>query len=105
MAYDINWFKNNMKPVFANGLGNCSACCLRNLDKELFCKKLTCVDKDSCSFVFWDTTNPGEHRELLMGLPSTDMVGWFRKTSVEHAQEISGNVINKALQNQKQYVK
>ena len=105
MAYDINWFKDNMKPVFANGLGNCSACCLRNLDEELFCKKLTCVDESSCSFVFWIPKNTGIHRELLMGLPSKDMVKWFRKTPVERTREISGNIINKALQNQEQHVK
>ena len=105
MAYDINWFEDNMKPVFANGLGDCSSCCLRNLDKELFCKKLTCVDETCCHFVFWDTKIPGFHGELLMGLPSKDMTEWFRKTTVERAQEITGNIINKALQNQKQHVK
>lgn len=105
MAYDMNWFEDNMKPVLANGLGNCSACCLRNLDKELFCKKLTCVDGHCCHFVFWTTKNPGQHRGLLMGLPSKDMTEWFRKTPVERAREISGNVIDKTLQNQKQHVK
>ena len=105
MSYNINWFENNMQPVLADGLGNCSACCLRNLDKDLFCKKLTCVD-DTCScFVFWDTKNPGQHRELLMGLPSKDKTEWFRETPVERTQEITINIINKALQNQKQYVK
>jgi len=105
MAYDINWFENNMQPVLVDGLGNCSACCLRNLDKDLFCKKLICVDERCCNFVFWDTKNPGQHRELLMGLPSKDMTEWFRKTSVRRVQEITGDMINKALQNQKQNVK
>ena len=105
MAYDINWFEDNMKPVFANGLGDCSSCCLRNLDKDLFCKKLICVDESVERFVFWTTKNPGRHRELLMGVPSKDMTEWFRKTTVERAQEITGDMINKALQNQKQNVK
>jgi len=105
MAYDINWFEDNMKPVLVNGLGDCSACCLRNLDKALFCEKLTCFDEASCSFVFWDTKNPGRYRELLMGLPSKDMTDWFCKTPMGRARKITANIINKALQNQKQHVK
>ena len=105
MAYDINWFEDNMKPVFATGLGNCSACCLRNLDKSLFCEKLTCDDEDSYSFVFWSTKNPAYHRELLMGLPSKDMTEWFNKTPVDCALKISSDIIIKELQNRKQNVK
>ena len=98
MAYDINWFEDNMKPVFANGLGDCSACCLRNLDKELFCKKLTCVDAGWSFFVFWTTKKPGLYRELLMGLPPNDMVEWFNRTPLVRVQRITSNMINKALQ-------
>ena len=105
MSYDINWFEENFVAIPCGVFGNCSACCFRNLSKELFCKKLECVDQNSGVCVYWDTKNPGQHRELLMGLPSKDMTEWFRKTTVEHAQEITGNMINKALQNQKQYVK
>lgn len=105
MSYNINWFEENFVAIPCGVFGNCSACCFRNLSKELFCKKLTCVDERCCHFVFWVTKNPGQQRELLMGLPSKDMTEWFCKTSVRRAQEITGDMINKALQNQKQYVK
>lgn len=103
--YDIKWFEDSFVAVPSGVFGNCSACCLRNLDEDLFCKKLTCVDESCCSCVFWIPKNTGIHRELLMGLPSKDMVKWFRETPVERAREISGNIINKALQNHKQNVK
>jgi len=105
MVYDVNWFENNMKPVFIDGLGDCSACCLRNLDKKLFCEKLTCSNASCSSFVFWTTKNLGLHRELLMGLPPKDMIEWFDKTPFVRVRRITNNVINKALQNQKQNVK
>ena len=70
---------------------------MRNLDKELFCKKLTCVDESHSCFVFWTTKKPGLHRELLMGLPSKDMTEWFRKTPIERTYEITSNMIKKSF--------
>ena len=105
MSYNINWFEENFVAIPCGVFGNCSACCLRNLDKDLFCKKLECVDQNSGVCVYWDTKNPGQHRELLMGLPSKDMTEWFRQTTVARVQTITSNMINKALQNQKQHVK
>lgn len=103
MAYDINWFENNMVAIPGGLFGNCSACCLRNMGK--FCEKIQCFDKANSLSVYWWTKTPGHGREILMGVPSKDMIEWFRKTTVEQAQEITGNMINKALQNHKQHVK
>lgn len=95
MAYNINWFEDNMVPVFCGPFGNCSGCCLRNLRN--FCEKIQCFDGVSGVPVYWWTKEPGHGRELLMGLPPKDMTEWFSMTPVDRAQEITANMINKAL--------
>lgn len=102
MAYDIKWFENNMRAVVAPGLGCCSACALRNIDKDVFCKKLHCYDDWTGNFVYWETKIPGHSREILMGHPSSQMVEWFNKTPIEQSRKISGDMIKQAIQNAKQ---
>ena len=88
MAYDVNWFENNMYAELAPGLAGCSFCCLRNLDKDLFCSKLTCYDERTNNFVYWQSKYG---RDMLRGVPPVEMVEWFNKTpNVEH---VSANMI------------
>lgn len=103
--YDIDWFENNFVAIPTNMFGNCSACCFRNLDKEIFCNKLQCVDENSGVCVYWDTKVHGLNRELLMGHPSREMLMWFAGVPFGRARKITSVIINKALQNQKQNVK
>ena len=105
MSYNINWFEDNFVAIPSGVFGNCSACCFRNLSKELFCKKLECVDENTGVCVYWDTKVPGEKRELLMGMPSKEMIEWFNGTPLCRARRFSLGIVNKALQNRKQNVK
>lgn len=85
MAYDIKWFEKNMHAELAPVLGACSFCCFRNLDKDLFCSKLTCYDERTDNYVYWEANFPELNRELLMGLVPNDMCEWFNKTpNIEH---------------------
>ena len=102
MAYDVKWFENNMRAVVAPGLGCCGACCLRNLDQNIFCGKLQCYDDWTGDFVYWTTKVPGHGREILMGQPSSEMVEWFNKTPIEQSHKIASNIIKKAIENNKQ---
>ena len=104
-GYDVDWFENNFVAIPTNMFGNCSACCFRNLNKELFCKKLQCIDEHSGVCVYWNTKVPGQGRELLMGHPSKEMIRWFTSMPFGRAQKITSVIINKALQNNKQNVK
>lgn len=63
----------------------------------IFVKKIQCFDGVSGVPVYWWTKEPGHGRELLMGLPPKDMTEWFSMTPVDRAQEITANMINKAL--------
>lgn len=102
MAYDIKWFENNMHAVVSDGLGCCSACALRNLDKSIFCKKLQCYDDWYGDFVYWEAKKSGENYDLLTGLVSKQMIEWFNKTPIEQSKQISGNIIRQTIQNNKQ---
>jgi len=102
LPYDIKWFENNMRPVIAPGLGCCSACCLRNLDKQIFCNKLQCYDDLYGDFVYWKAKKSGENYDLLTGLISKQMLVWFNKTPIEQSQKISGNIIRQTIQNNRQ---
>ena len=102
MAYDVNWFENNMRAILAQGLGCCSACCLRNLNHVVFCETLKCWDDKTGDAVYWEMKIPGHGREILMGRPSPEMVEWFKKTPIEQSHKISSNIIKKAIENNKQ---
>ena len=103
--YDIKWFEDNFVAVPSGVFCNCSACCFRNLSKEMFCDKLQCRDENSGVCVFWNTKVQGRGGEFLMGIPPKEATEWFDKTSFDCAQKITRDIINKALQNHKQNVK
>ena len=105
MSYNMNWFKDNFVAIPCGFFGNCSACCFRNLSKELFCDKLQCVDGQSAVCVCWDTKVQGKKRELLLGQPSKEVLEWFSKISGYQLRKFSLDIINNTLQNHKQNVK
>ena len=88
MAYKKDWFENNMYAELAPGMGGCSFCCFRNLDKGLFCSKLTCYDERTDNFVYWTSKYAGD---MLRGVPPVEMVEWFNKTS--DTEHVSANMI------------
>ena len=102
MAYDANWFKENMQAVPCSSVGACSFCCLRNLDRMKFCYKLHCCDGVTGDTVYWTTKNPENAREALMGHPPLDMVDWFNHVPIEYAREVSVSVLRHALNNNNQ---
>lgn len=98
MAYDINWFANNMQAFGSPGCYGCSFCCFRNLKAETFCNKLKCFDCRTGDFVFWGTKISGRNREILMGRPPREMIEWFVQTPLEQSEQISSDIIKKVME-------
>ncbi len=97
----MDWvFDENMKPVQAGAMGNCSACCLRNVDKDKFCKKMRCYDEISGNTVYWTMVNPGHHRECLMGLLPYGMADWFNARSFNDVKAVATMCIKRAHENE-----
>ncbi len=102
MSYNVNWFKENMQAIPCGGVGACSFCCLRNLDKGKFCYKLHCCDAGTGDTVYWTTKNPEISREILMGHPPLDMIEWFNNVPIKYAKDISVGILRRAFDNSNQ---
>lgn len=89
MAYDINWFRNNVHAEIAPGLGGCSFCCFRNLGRAQYCDKLVCFDECTDNYVYWESKYG---YDMLRGAPPVEMVEWFDRTPYEDIAHISGNM-------------
>lgn len=98
----MSWeLSENMRPVQAGAMGNCSGCCLRNVDKDKFCKKMRCYDEISGQVVCWTTVNPGDYRAYLMGLLPDGMADWFNARSAKEVKSVATECIKRAHENQK----
>jgi len=93
--------QDNLQPIQAGAMGNCSACCLRNLDRDKFCKKMRCYDEMTGNVVYWMTKRPGECGEYLMGIPPRDMVDWFNNHSGQDVKKIATEYMRRIYENQK----
>jgi len=97
----MDWvFDENMKPVQAGKWGNCTACCLRNLNRDMFCRKMRCYDEMSGNNVYWTTVVEGNARELLMGQPPAEMVNWFNSRSIEQGRAAATECMKRAHENE-----
>ena len=90
--------QDRLTPIQAGPMGNCSACCLRNLSK--FCVKMRCDDPFTDNTVYWTTVNPGEHRECLMGVPPVGMAEWYNARTRQRVRDISTQVMQRLAENQ-----
>ena len=85
--------QDRLTPIQAGAMGNCSACCLRNLDKDKFCVKMRCYDPYTDNTVYWTTVNPGEHRECLMGVPPVGMAEWYNVRTPQQVKLVATEVM------------
>ena len=93
--------QDRLTPIQAGAMGNCSACCLRNLDKTKFCEKMRCYDEFSGNTVYWTTVNPGEYRQCLMGILPVGMAEWFNARTSQQVKNIATEVMQRLAENQK----
>ena len=97
----MSWeLSDNMRPVQTVGLGNCSACCLRNVDKDKFCKKMCCYDEFSGGVIYWTMLSPGQHRACLIGVLSDGMADWFNARSCDDVKAVATMCIKRVHENE-----
>ncbi len=89
-----------LTPVQAGAMGNCSECCLRNLDKTKFCEKMRCYDEISGNTVYWTMVNPGEYRQCLMGQLPVGMAEWYNARSCDDVKVVATMCIKRAHENE-----